>query len=207
MPTLYFSPMACSLATRIALAEAGIAATFVNVDLASKEISGGGSFLALSAKGKVPALRLDDGSLLTETPAVLSYIADLAPGRKLAPAPGTRARYEFQEWLSYVGTELHKQHLYPIYSASTDAPVKEFARGGIGEPLRFLENRLASRSHLMGEEFSLADAYLAWALILSKRATQAFEQYPSLASYLARVCARPAAAAAIATEREMLKRE
>jgi len=206
MLTLYFSPMACSLASRIGLAEAGVGAEYVNVDLASKEMSSRGSFLDVSAKGKVPVLRLEDATILTETPAILSCIADLAPGKKLAPPPGTGERYAFQEWLSFLGTELHKQHLYPIYSPKTDARVKEFARSHIDEPLRFLEDRLEASRYLMGDAFSLADAYLVWGLILAKRASPAFDQYPSLASYLARVCMRPAVAESIAVERTMLKR-
>src|SRR3954463_12023413 len=122
MLQLYFSPMAFSLASRIALMEAGLEARYHPVHLQTKQVVDDGSdFFGVSPKGAVPVLVLENGERLTETAAVLQYIADLRPETKLAPSPGDPDRYRLQEWLSFIGSEIHKAFLFPTFWYKDDA--------------------------------------------------------------------------------------
>lgn len=200
MLQLYFWPMACSLASRIALTEAGIEARYHAVDLWSKTIiDGGGDFWEVAPKGAVPVLVLADGSTLTENAAVLQYIADLRPERGLAPPAGDAERYRLQEWLSFVGTEIHKAFLFPTFWYANEM-AKAAASDRIGKSLSVAADRLESRAYLVGERFTVADAYLTWALLLVGKGGVRVAAWPSLVRYLDRMQQRPHVKAAIEIE-------
>jgi glutathione S-transferase len=126
---LFYSPLACSLASHITIREADIAADFTSVGLFDKKIAGGGDYFAVTSKGQVPALRLDDGTVLTEGPAVMQYIADLKPESGLLPPVGTAERYAVLSWLTYVNTEIHKMCLWPRFNPGPPPEAKAWAKG------------------------------------------------------------------------------
>lgn len=205
MLQLYFSPMACSLASRIALMEAGIEARYHPVHLWTKKVlEDDGDFRAVSAKGAVPVLVLENGERLTESAAVLQYIADLKPELGLAPPPGEPDRYRLQEWLSFIGTEIHKGFLFPTFWYKDDASLAK-PRARIGQTLSVPSAHLADREFLVGDRFTVADAHLTWALLLLRSAGVDVAQWPSLAAYLARMQARPHVKAAVGTEMQLWK--
>ena len=205
MLQLYFFPMACSLASRIALMEAGVEARYHLVHLWSKKVlENDGDFWAVSSKGAVPVLVLENGEKLTENAAVLQYIADLRPDLGLAPRPGDPDRYRLQEWLSFVGTEIHKAFLFPTFWYASDA-AKASARERIGQNLSVAAVHLESRQYLVGERFTVADAYLAWSLLLLKRGGVDVAKWPSLVGYLDHIRKRPKVKAAIELEWQMSK--
>lgn len=204
MLQLYFSPMACSLASRIALMEAGIEARYHLVHLLTKKrVEDDADFRAISPKGAVPVLILENGERLTENAAVLQYIADLRPESGLAPCFGDPDRYRLQEWLSFVGTEIHKGFLFPTFWYKEDAP--KAARDRIEASVAFAADHLKGRDHLVGNGFTVADAQLTWALLLLRYARVEIDRHPSLVSYLARMQARPAVGEAIAIEAALRK--
>jgi glutathione S-transferase len=206
MLQLYFWPMACSLASRIALMEAGIEARYTLVNIWDKTVVEDDSdFWAISAKGAVPVLVTENGERLTENAAVLQYIADLRPEFRLAPRPGDAERYRLQEWLSFVGTEIHKAFLFPTFWYKDDA-AKAAARERIGKSVSVAAEHLAGRQYLVGNGFTVADAYLAWSLLLLRRGGVDVTTWPSLVDYLARVQARPPVKAAIDQEMELWKK-
>ncbi|MCP3409590.1 glutathione binding-like protein [Bradyrhizobium sp. CCGB01] len=205
MLQLYFSPMACSLASRIALMEAGLDARYHLVHLATKTVADDDSdFRGISSKSAVPVLVLDNGERLTESAAVLQYIADLKPERGLAPPPGDPDRYRLQEWLSFIGTEIHKAFLFPTFWYKDDASLAK-PRARIAQTLSVPAAHLTDREFLVGQRFTVADAHLAWALLLLRAAGVDVAQWPSLASYLERMQARPTVREAIATEMALRK--
>jgi glutathione S-transferase len=205
MLQLYFWPMACSLASRIALMEAGIDARYHLTDIWKKRvIEDDGDFLAVSPKGAVPVLVLDDGERLTENAAVLQYIADLKPERGLAPPAGHADRYRLQEWLSFVGCEIHKAFLFPTFWYKDDA-AKAAARGRIDGSVSIAADHLSGREFLVGDRFTVADAYLAWSLLLLGRGGVDVARWPSLTRYLERIQARPQVKAAIDCEMALRK--
>src|SRR5216684_4552818 len=197
MLQLYFWPMACSLASRITLMEAGIEARYHLVHLWNKKVvEDDTDFWAVSPKGAVPVLVLENGERLTENAAVLQYIADLRPEFGLAPPPGDPDRYRLQEWLSFVGSEIHKAFLFPTFWYKDDA-AKAAARERIGKNLSVAAVHLAARPYLVGERFTVADAYLAWSLLLLGRGGVDIAEWPSLVTYLAQMQQRPQLKAAI----------
>ncbi|MEW6645357.1 MAG: glutathione binding-like protein [Pseudomonadota bacterium] len=205
MLQLYYSPMACSLASRIALMEAGLEARYHSVHLWKKTvIATGDDFRTVSVKGAVPVLVLDDGQKLTESAAVLQYIADRRPDLGLAPPPDDPDRYRLQEWLSFVGTEIHKAFLFPTFWYADDA-AKAAARGRIGQSVGVVAAHLADRPYLVGDRFTVADAHLTWALLLLKFGGVDTAQWPVLVDYLNRMLQRPQVRAAVAIEREESK--
>jgi glutathione S-transferase len=200
MLQLYFFPMACSLASRIALMEAGIEARYHLVHIWTKKVlENDGDFRTVSPKGAVPVLVLENGETLTESAAVLQYIADLRPELGLAPRPGDPDRYRLQEWLSFVGSEIHKGFLFPTFWYADDA-AKASARQRIGQTLSLAAAHLESRQYLVGERFTVADAHLAWSLLLLRPAGVDIADWPSLVRYLDHIRARPQVKAAIDTE-------
>ena len=204
MLQLYFSPMACSLTSRIALMEAGLDARYHLVHLLTKKrIEDDADFRAISPKGAVPVLILENGERLTESAAVLQYIADLKPETGLAPLAGHADRYRLQEWLSFVGSEIHKGFLFPTFWYKDDAP--KAARERIEESVAHAAEHLTTREHLVGDRFTVADAHLTWALLLLRYARVEIERHPSLVSYLERMQTRPAVREAIATEMALRK--
>lgn len=205
MQQLYFAPMTCSLASRIALYEAGVEATFVRVDRFTKRLAGGGDYRAVHPLGLVPALRLDDGTLLTETAAILQHVASLAPERGLAPGDGPE-RARLHQWLSFIGGELHKVIFYPQFHPDSSDEVK---RHGVAlAALRFahVERHLEGREHVL-DDFSVADPYLFTVLGWTVATPIALDDYPATKAYLRRLAKRPAFARAVAEERPMYLEE
>ncbi|TWB01643.1 glutathione binding-like protein [Bradyrhizobium stylosanthis] len=200
MLQLYFSPMACSLASRIALMEAGLDARYHLVHLRTKQVLDDDSdFQSISPKGAVPVLVLENGERLTESAAVLQYIADAKPEAGLAPRLGDPDRYRVQEWLSFIGAEIHKAFLFPFFWYQDDGSLAK-PRARIPQTLSVPAAHLEDREFLVGNRFTVADAHLTWALLLLRPAGVDIAQWPSLSAYLQRMQARPAVRDAIATE-------
>ncbi|MBR0826861.1 glutathione S-transferase family protein [Bradyrhizobium manausense] len=205
MLQLYFSPMACSLASRIALMEAGLDARYHQVHLLTKKVVDDESdFRDLSSKGAVPVLVLENGERLTECAAVLQFIADVNPERDLAPPAGDTDRYRLHEWLSFIGAEIHKAFLFPTFWYKDDGSLAK-PRARIAQTLSVPSAHLAGREFLVGNSFTVADAYLTWALLMLRPAGVDIAQWPSLSAYLERMQARPAVREAIATETALRK--
>ncbi|MBR0774106.1 glutathione S-transferase N-terminal domain-containing protein [Bradyrhizobium diazoefficiens] len=205
MLQLYFSPLACSLSSRIALMEAGLQARYRQVNLWTKtRVEDDGDFRAVAPKGAVPVLVLENGEHLTESAAVLQYIADLRPEAGLAPRFGDPDRYRLQEWLSFIGAEIHKAFLFPTFWYKDDGSLAK-PRARITQTLSVPSAHLADREFLVGSRFTIADAHLAWALLLLRPAGVDIAQFPPIASYLERMQARPAVKEAIATEMALRK--
>lgn len=204
---LFILPLSCSLAAHIACLEAGQSPVLRRVDRATKRLDDGSSYAELAPKLNVPAIRLSDGWVLSESSAVLQYIADLAPDKQLAPPPGTRERYRLAEWLNFVATEVHKKHVWAIFSTHTSPEHKEWARTAARPVLEYLERTLAAQPFLMGERFTVPDAYLFWALLIAPHGKLSLEAYPALRAYVDRIRARPAVRAALAIEVPMFQGE
>lgn len=196
---LYFSPGACSMSPHIALREAGLGFDMVRVDLGTKQTADGADFKAINPKGYVPALALDDGGVLTEGPAIVQYIADLAPASKLAPAAGTLPRYRLMEWLNYITSELHKG-FSPLFNPKASDEVKAFARDALMQRFDYLSTQLQGKSYLMGETFTVADGYLFTVLSWTKPTQIALSKWPALSAYSERIAARPAVREAMRAE-------
>ena len=184
---LYFTSGACSMASNIALREAGIPFEMSKVDKRTKRVDGV-EFVTINAKGYVPALRLDDGQVLTENVAVLQYIADLNPAAKLAPPAGTLERYRLQEWLSFINSEMHKA-FSPLFSSEATEETKTYARNYLAKRLAYLEGALGDNTYVMGDQFTVADAYLF--TVLGWGAHVGVDIGAKLKSYVERVRARP----------------
>jgi glutathione S-transferase len=184
---LYISPGACSMASNIALQEAGIQFEISKVDKRTKRADGV-DFVTINPKGYVPALRLDDGQVLTENVAVLQYIADLNPAAKLAPPAGTMERYRLQEWLSFINSEVHKSFT-PLFSSEATEDMKTYSRNYLAKRLAYVESALGDKKYLMGEQFTIADAYLF--TVLGWGAHVGVDIGAKLKSYTDRVRARP----------------
>jgi len=187
---LYYSPGACSLSPHIVATEAGIPVEMVKVDLAKHKTDSGEDFYAVNPKGYVPTLRLDDGSVLTEGPAIVQYLADKNPSSGLAPANGTIERYRLQEALNFIGTELHK-NFGPLFNPATPDAVKETQKATIAKKLAYLNDQLANRQFLMGDKFTVADAYAFTIVNWTNFVKMDLKPYPNLAAYMGRVGARP----------------
>jgi glutathione S-transferase len=155
---LYFAPMACSLATRIALYEAGVEAKFTAVDLKAKRTADGADFLAVNPMGQVPVLRTEADGVITENPVVLLYVADHCVGSDLAPGHGPE-RYRLQLWLNFITSELHKLVFMPLLSHKSNDGAKAFARDQVGRRFDYLNAHLDGRDYLL-DRFTVADAYL-----------------------------------------------
>lgn len=196
---LFIKPGACSLSPHIVLEELGLPYETEVVDLARKTTASGQDFLAINPKGYVPALLLDSGELLTEGPAIVQYLADLAPEKQLAPANGSIARYQLQSWLTFIGTEVHKS-FSPFFNPKAPQEWKDIARANLERRLAYVAQQLEGRDYLLGSEFSVADAYLFTVLNWSKFIKLDLGAWPLLLAYQARVAARPAVQAALKAE-------
>lgn len=191
---LYYATGTCSLSPHIVALEAGIPLDIERVDILRKpHVSGGGrDFGTVNPNGYVPVLELDDGSLLTEGAAIVQYLADLRPTSKLAPANGTRERYQLQSWLNFIATELHKMYSPWLFHPEYGAQAQEVARGKIAERLAHVERHLEHSGHyLMGESFTAADAYLFTIVGWSAYAKVDLSTFPKLRAYMDRVGSRP----------------
>jgi glutathione S-transferase len=204
---LYCSPLTCSLAVRIVAHEAEIPLTLHRLDRKTKILTDtGASYLDILPTGLVPALRTDDGVLLTETCAVAPYLADQRPASGLAPPPGSLDRYRHDQWLSFVATELHKKVLWPIFTDSVPDPVKAFARTCAPPALDHVSRALDGHAYLVGDRFTCADAYLVWALRLAQFARlDPTRDRPSIAAYVDRTGARPSVTQLFAEELAQLR--
>ena len=196
---LFLKPGSCSLASHIVLEEIGRPYDTETVDLAKKLTASGADFWAINPKGYVPALLLDDGDLLTEGPAILQYLADLAPELNLAPANGSKARYQLQSWLTFIGTEVHK-NFSPFFNPAATPEMKELARANLQRRLGYVNDQLAGRDFLMGDTFSVADAYLFTVVGWAKFVQLDLSAWPHLIAFQGRVAARPATQRALKAE-------
>lgn len=196
---LYYMPGACSLSPHIVLREAGLAFELDRLDRASGKTESGEDFKVLNPKGYVPALRLDDGTLLTEGAVIVQYLADLAPEAKLAPPAGSLERLRLQELLNFIAAELHKS-FSPLF-ASPDEAQRQAATQKIARALDYLESLLADgRSYLLGETFGVADAYLFVVANWSNFVTLDLSPWPNLVRFQQRIVERPTVKAALAAE-------
>ncbi len=196
---LYYSPGACSLSPHIVLAESGLAYSIEKVDLKAKKTETGADFFAISPAGYVPALALDNGEVLTEGPAIVQYLADLAPAKKLAPPATSFERVRLQEMLNFISTEVHKS-FSPLFNPAAAEETKAAARALIGRRLDVLEQKLAGRDYLLGD-FSVADAYLYTVLSWGRMVgVDIKEGRPQMGDYWSRVKARPAVQQAMREE-------
>ena len=196
---LYYSPGACSLSPHIALQEAGLAADLVKVDLKTHTMDGGDDYYGVHVKGYVPLLELDDGTRLSEGPAIVQYLADRSPGSGLAPPAGTMERYRLQEWLNFITSELHKA-FSPLFDPAAPEAWKEIIRSRLARRFDWLEGELAGRDYLMGGQFTVADGYLFTVLNWTKWVGIDLGRWPVLAAYVARVLERPKVRAAMQAE-------
>jgi glutathione S-transferase len=196
---LYFSPGACSLSPHIVLLEAGLAFTTERVDLRTKLTASGDDFKSVNPKGYVPALELKDGTVLTEGPAIVQFVADLAPESKLAPAAGTLERYQLMEWLNFIGTELHK-NFGPLFNPAATDDMKAIARTNLSKRFGYVARQLEGRDFLTGTDFTVADAYLFTVASWAAHVQVDLSDWPSLQRFLGRVADRPAVQQALRAE-------
>ena len=196
---LYYSPGACSLSPHIVLREAGLAFEPVLASTKTHKLQDGTDYYGINPKGYVPLLELDDGQRLSEGPAIIQYIADQAPGKQLAPANGTMARYRLQEWLNFITTELHKT-FSPLFNPAISDDAKGVFRTKLHERFKWVDEQLAGKQFLMGDQFSVADAYLFTVSNWGQHVGVDLSAYPDLVAYRGRVAARPAVQEAMKAE-------
>jgi glutathione S-transferase len=195
---LYYMPAACSLAPHIALREAGLPFDLELVGR-DKKTKSGEDFMAINPKGAVPTVKLDDGQVLTEAAVIQQYIADKAPGKKLAPAAGTMERYRLQEWLNYIASEVHKG-IGQLFNPEMPHDYKEIVKKGLAaKQFPFLEKALAGRDYLMGD-FTVADGYLFTVLNWTNFQQINISAFPNIVAFMKRVAARPAVQEAMKAE-------
>ena len=196
---LYYSPIACSLSPHIVLHEAGLTFDTEKVDLRAKKTASGADFTRINSKGQVPTLQLDNGETLTEGPAIVQYIADLVPHKKLAPAAGTFERYRLQEWLNYISSEIHKGFT-PLFVPTTADEWKPTLVNALVARFGFVATQLEGRDYLLGDTFTVADAYLFTTMNWCKFMNIDLGQWPVLKAYHERIAARPAVQKAVQAE-------
>src|SRR5512139_3698854 len=196
---LYYSTGACSLSPHIALREAGLPFELVLASTKTHQLPDGTDYYTINPKGYVPLLELDNGERLSEGPAIVQYIADQAPAKNLAPANGTMARYRLQEWLTFIGTEIHKT-FSPLFNPATPEDARTALKARISGRLAYVDGRLAGKSYLLGEQFSVADGYLFTVVNWSRPVGLDLSAFPHLTAFLARVAARPAVQEAMKAE-------
>ena len=196
---LFYSPGACSLSPHVVLREAALPFELERVDTRAGRTERDVDYRTVNPKGYVPALQLDDGQVLTEGPAIVQYLADRRPDSNLAPAAGTFERYRLQEWLHYVGSELHKS-LGSLFGPQMPAEYRAVVKASIAGKLDFVAAQLAGRSYLLGPRFTVADAYLFAVLRWTGHLDIDLARWPALQAYLSRIAARPAVQAALRAE-------
>lgn len=196
---LYYSPGACSLAPHIVSREAGIEVELVRVDLATRTMAGNQDFSSINPRGYVPVLELPNGELLSECVAILQYLADLAPQAALAPMQPGMDRYRLQEWLSYFSSELHK-NIGPLFNPVLHDSTRQSVTQRLKSRLAWTESQLSHRDFVLGERFSVADAYLFAVLGSLRFVGLNLAEWPALAAHSARVASRPAVLTALRAE-------
>jgi len=187
---LFYAPGACSLSPHIVLLEAGLPFTMEKVDLKTKKTASGADYLTINSKGSVPALQLDDGRVLTEGPAVVQYLADQRPDSRLAPPAGTFDRYQLMELLNYLTSEVHKG-FGPLFNPNTPPDARATALANLDKKFQWLNGYLGTKPYLLGDTFTVADAYLFTMLRWTARVHADISNYHALTAYLARVGDRP----------------
>lgn len=196
---LYYSPGACSLSPHIALREAGLAFEPVLASAKSHKLADGTDFYTINALGYVPVLELDDGTRLREGPAIVQYIADQVPTKNLAPANGTLPRYRLQEWLTFIGTEIHKT-FSPLFNPALPDEAKQIFRDKLVARFKFVDEQLAGKDYLTGDQFSVADGYFytisRWAVPMKID----LSQLSNVQAFQKRMEARPAVQEALRHE-------
>jgi glutathione S-transferase len=196
---LYYAPGACSLAPHIVAREAGIDIGLDKVDFATKKTAGGKDYLAINPKGYVPALELDNGQILTEGPVIQQYLADQKPASGLAPANGTIERYRLQEMLTYINSEIHKNY-GPLFNPKITPEGREHQFTYLRKRFEFLDKGIAGKQFLLGDRFTVADAYLFVMLSWAGHVGLDISSYKNLGALMQRVGARPAVQAALKAE-------
>jgi glutathione S-transferase len=196
---LYFSPGACSLSPHIVLIEAGLGYTTEKVDLRSKLTASGTDYRAVNPKGYVPALELEGGHVLTEGPAVVQYLADQAPEKGLAPPNGSFERYQLVSLLNFISVELHKNYS-PLFRPDNAEAVKQLARQNLAQRYPYIEQLLEGKEYLLGDRFTVADAYLFTITNWAGKVGVDLAAFPHLQAFQARVAARPAVQQALREE-------
>ncbi|MBT9507408.1 glutathione transferase GstA [Rhodoferax sp.] len=196
---LYYSPGACSLSPHIALKESGLAFEAIAAPTKTHQLPDGTDYYTINPLGYVPLLVLDDGRQLREGPAIVQYIADQVPAKQLAPANGTFERSKLQEWLNFLGTELHKG-FSPLFTAGMPDEAKALVKTRLISRLKWLDGELANKSYLMGDTFTVADGYLFTVANWTKHVGIDISGLPNLSAFMARVGARPAVQDAMRAE-------
>jgi glutathione S-transferase len=196
---LYYSPGACSLAPHIVAREAGLSLDLEKIDLANRTTASGRSYLEVNPKGYVPALQVQDGTVMTEVSALIQYLADQAPQAGLIPAAGTPERYKVLEWIGFIATEIHKG-FGPLWNPTTPDAVKQAAKERLFQRFAYVDQQLDGRSYLTGERFTVADAYLFVVVNWTNFHGLSLGDYPNLAAFMERVAARPKVQEALQAE-------
>ncbi|MDE2625859.1 MAG: glutathione transferase GstA [Burkholderiales bacterium] len=196
---LYYSPGACSLSPHIVLRESGLAFEPVLASTKTHQLVDGTDYYTINPKGYVPLLELDNGERLSEGPAIVQYIADQVPQKNLAPANGTMARYRLQEWLNFISTELHKG-FSPMFTPGMPEEAKVLARARVLKRLTWVDEQLEGKQYLMGDTFSVPDAYLYTVANWGQYAGVDIAGLKNLVAFQARMSARPAVQAALKAE-------
>jgi glutathione S-transferase len=196
---LYYSPGACSLSPHIVLREAGLPFTLVMASTKTHKLADGTDYYTVNPKGYVPLLELDDGQRLAEGPAIVQYIADKVPDKKLVAPWGTMERYRQIEWLTFIGTEIHKS-FSPLFAPDTPAETKAAASARILSRLEWVNQQLEGKQYLMGDSFSVPDAYLFTVTNWAKFVNLDISSLTHLGAFMGRVAARPAVQEALKAE-------
>ena len=196
---LYYSPGACSLSPHIIACEAELPVELIKVDLTSKLTETDEDFKQLNPNGYVPLLILDDGNSLTEGPAIVQYLADQAPDKKLIPPADTFERYQLQQWLNFISTEIHKS-FSPLFNPVATEAAKELATDILMKRLETVAEHLSSQPYLLGEHYSVADAYLFVTLSWGHYVNIDISRWPALARYADKISERPAVQKAMKAE-------
>lgn len=196
---LFYKPGACSLAAHITLRESGKDFTLDGVDLMKKRLENGDDFFAVNPKGQVPALLLDDGTLLTEGVAIMQYLADSVPDRQLLAPTSSLSRYKTIEWLNYIATELHKGFT-PLFRPDTPEDFKPTVRALLEKKMQYVNDSLKDNQWICGPRFSIADAYLFTVLRWAHAVKLNMAGLSHIDAYMARMAERPAVAAALKAE-------
>ncbi|MDM3445081.1 MULTISPECIES: glutathione transferase GstA [Citrobacter] len=196
---LFYKPGACSLASHITLRESGKDFTLDGVDLMKKRLENGDDFFAVNPKGQVPALLLDDGTLLTEGVAIMQYLADTVPDRQLLAPTSSLSRYKTIEWLNYIATELHKGFT-PLFRPDTPEDFKPTVRALLEKKMQYVNDALQDNQWICGSRFSIADAYLFTVLRWAYAVKLNMAGLSNIDAYMARMVERPAVAAALKAE-------
>lgn len=196
---LYYSNGACSLSPHIVLRESGLPFTLVRASTKTHALDDGTDYYTINPKGSVPLLELDNGERLSEGPAIVQYIADQAPDKNLAPANGTFERYRAQEWLNFITSELHKGYS-PLFRPTTPEDFKPVLRELLLKKYEFVDAKLAGKQYLMGDSFTVPDAYLFTVTNWAKHVGLDLSKFANLQAFMARMSARPAVQAALEAE-------